>query len=162
MADVANGNDVGLYVTNQLIGCLTSNDFTSTNQEIDVTCKDNGGARQILAGGNQSELSFEGFFNPAASYGFKDLIELHKNGTSVQIKQILDDELSITCYAKLNKLDWKNPVNAGSTFSGTFTVDGEWEYELNPSGGGGDSDFVVATGFWDDDGFWRDDEDWID
>ena len=57
---IVNGNDVGLYVNNQLIGCLTGCTFTSSNEEIDVTCKDNSGARQVLAGGNTSSFSFEG------------------------------------------------------------------------------------------------------
>lgn len=35
-----NGNDVGIYVHGQLIGCLTNATFSAQNQEIDVTCKD--------------------------------------------------------------------------------------------------------------------------
>lgn len=127
-ATVINGNDIGLYVEGQLIGCLTSNDFDSTNNEIVVTCKDNNGARQILAGGNQSEFAFEGFFNPASGFGFKDLVSIHKNKTTVWVKMMSDGNMTITCFAKLNKLKWSAPLNAGSTFSGTFTVDGEWSY----------------------------------
>lgn len=125
---VVNGNDVGLYVEGLLIGCLTSNGFSSTNDEIDVTCKDNNGARQILAGGNQAELTFEGFFNPAAGYGFTDLLAVHKNKTTVWVKMEVTDEVAITAFAKLNTLSWNGDVNAGSTFSGTFTIDGEWTF----------------------------------
>lgn len=124
---VVNGNDIGLYVEGQLIGCLTSSSFDSTNEEIDVTCKDNNGARQVLPGGNQSSFPFEGFFNPASSYGLEDLVAIHKNKTRVWVKQQYDT-LTVTCYAYLNTLNWTAPLNAGSTFSGTFTVDGEWEY----------------------------------
>lgn len=56
---VVNGNDVGVYVEGQLIGCLTNATFTSTNNEIDVTCKDNSGARQVLPGGQQWSVGFE-------------------------------------------------------------------------------------------------------
>lgn len=125
---VANGNDIGLYVEGQLIGCLTSNSFTSTDDETDVTCKDNGGARQVLAGRNTAEFPFEGFFNPASTFGFQDLIAIHKNKTRVWVKQQLTGELAVTCYAKLLTLTWSAPLNAGSTFSGTFTVDGAWSY----------------------------------
>lgn len=124
----ANGNDILLYVEGQAIGCLTSNQFSSTNDEIDVTCKDNNGARQVVVGGNQSEFSFDGFFNPSSTYGFPDLVAVHKNKTRVWVKMLLDDEMAITCFAYLNKLDWTAPLNAGSTFSGTFTVTGEWSY----------------------------------
>jgi|SRR6478609_2177661 len=125
---VVNGNNVGLYVENQLIGCLTTNSFNSQNDEIDVTCKDDNGARKVLAGGNQSSFPFAGLFNPASTYGFQDLIVIHKNKTRVWVKMLVDDELAITCFAYLNTLAWEGPLNAGSTFSGTFTVDGEWSY----------------------------------
>jgi len=125
---VANGNDIGLYVEGQLIGCLTSNSFQSTDSEIPVTCKDNGGAKQVLAGENASEFPFEGFFNPASTFGFQDLIAIHKNKTRVWVKQQLTGELSVTCFAKLLTITWTAPLNAGSTFSGTFTVDGAWSF----------------------------------
>jgi len=126
-----NGNDILVYVEGQAIGCLTSNEFSSTNNEIDVTCKDDDGARKVLPGGNQSSISFEGFFNPASSYGFHDLIAVHKNRTRVWVKMVLDDDpdsLAVTAYAYLNTLTWSAPLNAGSTFSGEFTIDGEWSY----------------------------------
>lgn len=125
---VVNGNNVGLYVENQLIGCLTTSSFNSQNDEIDVTCKDNNGARMVLPGGNQSSFPFAGLFNPASSYGFTDLVGIHYNKTRVWVKMLVDDELAITCYAYLNTLSWEGPLNAGSTFSGTFTVDGLWSY----------------------------------
>jgi hypothetical protein len=120
-----NGNDVGIYVEDQLIGCLTNASFSSTNNEIDVTCKDNSGARSILPGGNQAEISFEGFFDPAATYGLQDLMTVHTGRTRVWVKMTYDaaDSLTVTGYAYLNTLEWTGPLNAGSTFSGAFTID---------------------------------------
>lgn len=158
-ATVINGNDVGLYVNDQLIGCLTSNGFNATNKEIDVTCKDNGGARQILAGGNEAEFSFEGMFNPASGFGFVDLLAIHANKSTVQVKQLLDDQLAIVAYAKLNTLSWNGDVNAGSTFSGTFTIDGDWDFDISPTPG---DSWILANGSWDDDGLWDDSEYWVD
>jgi hypothetical protein len=123
-----NGNDIGLYVEGQLIGCLTSSSFNSQNEEIDVTCKDDDGARKVIPGGNTSSFPFEGFFNPTATYGFQDLIAIHKEKTRVWVKMGDNTNLTVTCYAYLNTLEWTAPLNAGSTFSGTFTVDGEWDY----------------------------------
>lgn len=120
---VANGNDILVYVEGVAIGCLTSNDWTSTNDEIDVTCKDNSGARQVLPGGNSSSINFEGFFNPVSTYGFRDLMGVHTNKTRVWIKMQYTTAV-ITGFAYLNTLNWSAPVNAGSTFSGTFTFDG--------------------------------------
>jgi hypothetical protein len=127
-----NGNDVGIYVEGVLIGCLTNATFSSSNQEIDVTCKDDSGARKILPGGQTAEITFEGFFDPAATYGFQDLVALNKDRTRSWVKMYYagTDALSITCYAYLNQIEWTGPLNACSTFSGTFTVDGEWTYSI--------------------------------
>ncbi|MEB3210266.1 MAG: phage tail tube protein [Leptolyngbyaceae bacterium] len=127
---IVNGNKIGVYVNNQLIGCLTSNSFSSTNEEIDVTCKDNDGARQVLPGGNTAEITFEGNFDPASTYGFDDLLSVHKNKTRVGIKyaQSGSGGLYIQGYAYLNSLTWDGPLNAATTFSGTFNVDGVWTY----------------------------------
>ena len=125
---IQNGNDVGLYVNNQLIGCLTGCTFTSSNEEIDVTCKDNNGARQVLAGGNTSSYDFQGNFNPASTYGLGDLVAIHKNKTLVGVKQAVGTALRVSAYGYLNELSWEGPLNSASTFSGTFSVSGEWEY----------------------------------
>lgn len=125
-----NGNDVGIYVEGQLIGCLTNATFSSTNEEIDVTCKDNSGARAVLPGGTTAEISFEGFFDPAATYGFQDLMSVHKNKTEVWVKMSYDgsDSLTVTGDAYLNTIEWTGPLNAGSTFSGTFTLTSGYSY----------------------------------
>lgn len=127
-----NGNDVGVYVEGQLIGCLTNATFSSSNEEIDVTCKDNAGARQVLPGGQTGEISFEGFFDPASTYGFQDLVNVHKNKTRVWVKMSYDatDSLTVTGYAYLNQIEWVGPLNAGTTFSGTFTFTGGWNYSI--------------------------------
>ena len=127
-----NGNDVGIYVSNTLIGCLTNATFSSSNEEIDVTCKDNSGARAILPGGQTAEITFEGFFDPSATYGFQDLIAVNKNRTRVSVRMEYGgtDALAIQAYAYLNQIEWTGPLNAGSTFSGTFTVDGGWTFTI--------------------------------
>jgi hypothetical protein len=127
-----NGNDVGIYVEGSLIGCLTNATFSSSNEEIDVTCKDNDGASAILPGGQTAEITFEGYFDPAATYGFQDLVAINKNRTKVWVKMSYDgtDSLTITGYAYLNQIEWTGPLNAGSTFSGTFTIDGGWNYSI--------------------------------
>ncbi len=125
---VVNGNDIGLYVGGTLIGCLTSSTFNSQNEEIVVTCKDDNGARKIIVGGNSSSVPFEGFFNPTASYGLGDLVAVHKNKTEVNIKMGDNANLTIFANAYLNTLEWTGPLNAGTTFSGTFTINGEWTY----------------------------------
>ena len=125
---VVNGNDVGLYVNNQLIGCLTSNDVNLSKTDIDVTCKDNDGARQTLPGGKSADFPFSGNFNPASGYGFEDLLEIYFNDTRVGVKQAVSGGLYVSCYAYLPELTWTGPLNAASVFSGTFRSDGAISY----------------------------------
>lgn len=123
------GNTIGIYVNNVLIGCLTSNSFTSTNEEIPTTCKNNNGAYQFRPGSNTAEMPFEGNFDPASTYGLIDLLSVHKNRTRVGVKQYdTESGLYITGYAYMPTLEWTGGLNEASVFSGTFKVDGEWAY----------------------------------
>lgn len=124
---VVNGNDIGLYVGGQLIGCLTSSGFESTKELIDVTCKDNNGARQVLLGTLSASLPFDGLFNPASTYGVEDLLTIHKAGTLVEVKFGITNTLVITANARLATMGFAGPLNSGATFSGQFEVDGEWD-----------------------------------
>jgi hypothetical protein len=129
MSQVVIGNTIGIYKDNVLIGCLTSNSFSSTNEEIPTTCKDNNGAYQMRPGSNTAEMPFEGNFNPAATYGLSDLLGIHKNRTRVGVKMAdTESGLYIIGYAYLNTLEWSGALNAASTFSGAFKVDGSWDY----------------------------------
>lgn len=127
---VINGNNIGVYVGGQLIGCLTNATFSSTNSTIDVTCKDNSGDRAILPSGNSATVEFEGLFNPSSTYGLQDLVDIHKNRTEVSIG--IGDQTTLTIYAQayLNTLSFTGPLNAATTFSGTFEISGTWaKYE---------------------------------
>lgn len=123
---VLNGNSIGVYVGGQLIGCLTNATFNSTNTTIDVTCKDNNGQRAVLPSGNSATVEFEGLYNPSSTYALDDLIDIHKNKTEVSIG--IGDQTNLTIYAQayLNTLSFTGPLNAATTFSGTFEVTGTW------------------------------------
>lgn len=123
---VVNGNDIGVYVGGQLIGCLTGSTHTSTREEIDVTCKDNAGAKQVLPGGLNSTVTFEGLWNPSGTYNFGDLLDIHLAGTQVNIKMGDNTYLTIFALAYLNQIEWSAPLNGAVTCSGTFTLTGAW------------------------------------
>ncbi len=127
-SSVVNGNDIGVYVEGSLIGCLTGATFNSKNMEVDVTCKDNGGAKAVLPAGNESTISFEGLFNPASTYGSQELMTVHANKTRVWVKMGDNTNLTITGYCYLNEMTWTAPLNAGSVFSGVFTFDGGYTF----------------------------------
>lgn len=125
---VINGNDVGLSVGSTLIGCLTGATFSSSNEVITVTCKDNDGARATLPGGNSATISFNGFFNPSSTYGLNELMEIHTEKTEINWHYGDNTNLTLHGAGTLDELSWEGPLNAGSTFSGTITVTGTWTY----------------------------------
>lgn len=83
---VFNGNILGIYVGGTLILCATSESFELTNAEIDATCKDNSGARQVLMGQQSWSMSFEGLTKYDAAYGIEDLRTLALNKTSATFR----------------------------------------------------------------------------
>jgi Phage tail tube protein len=123
---VVNGNDIGVYVGGLLIGCLTGSTHTSNREEIDVTCKDSSGSKQVLPGGLTSTVTFEGLWNPSGSYNFGDLLDVHLAGTLVNIKMGDNTYLTVFAQAYLNQIEWSAPLNGPTTCSGTFTVNGAW------------------------------------
>lgn len=120
-----NGNDVGVYVNNQLIGCQTGCTFTGSTELIVATCKDNNGARAVLPGGISGNISFNGNFETAATYGLTNFVTAWLNKTRVGVKQAVDGGYYIAAYAYITGLTWEGPLNAVSTFSGTFEIDGD-------------------------------------
>lgn len=124
---ILNGNRLLVYVNGVQIGCLTSNAFTTLNESIQVTKKDNGSNSNVLPGGQSSSVSVEGFYDPASGYSFIDLLNIHKNRTKVLLKYGYED-LEMEGYAYLNEISLGAGLNSGSNFSGTFTITGGWDY----------------------------------
>jgi predicted secreted protein len=121
---VVNGNDVGVYVGGDLIGCLTGATLDTSRQEIDVTCKDDSGNRSVILGGTTTSVTFNGNWNPSSSYGLDDLFDIYNDKTEVDLA--FGDQTNLTVYTRayLQQLTWEGPLNAASTFSGTFAATG--------------------------------------
>jgi hypothetical protein len=125
------GNSLLVYVNDVAIGCLNNNEFTSQNEEIDATCKDNDGARNVLPGGNTASISFDGTFETDATYGLEELLGVHKNKTAVAVRMGVAGSGGLyiqAASAYLNQLTWSGPLNAATVFNGSFSIDGVWTY----------------------------------
>lgn len=117
------GNSLLVYVNDVAIGCLNNNEFNSENTEITTTCKDNDGQETSLPGGNNASITFEGTWETSATYGFRQLLGIHKNKTEVAVRMGvsgLDYIQSSSAY--LNSLTWTGPLNAATVFNGTFKL----------------------------------------
>jgi hypothetical protein len=125
------GNAVLVYVNDVAIGCLNDNEFTSQNEEIDATCKDNDGARNVIPGGNTASISFSGTFDTDSTQGLEELLAVHKNKTSVAVRMSVTGGGGLyvqAASAYLNQLTWSGPLNAATVFNGTLSINGTWSY----------------------------------
>jgi predicted secreted protein len=125
---VLNGNDVLLYVGSQAIGCLTNATFSSSREEVEVTCKDNDGARQVIGGSLSATITFEGFYNPASTYTVDDLFTLHQADTEFNWHMGDNENFTLHGMGRFTQLEYSAPVNAGTTFSGTIAVTGAYTF----------------------------------
>lgn len=125
---VINGNALLLSLGGNTIGCTTNTTFTSTNETIDVTCKDNDGAKASLPGGNTATITFEMFFNATSTYGLSELLPLHQDGTLINWH--FGDNTNLTMHGQgyIDSLEIGAPLNGGVTVSGTINVSGPWTY----------------------------------
>lgn len=125
---VLNGNSLLLSIGSSAIGCTTNTTFSSSNETIDVTCKDNSGAKASLPGGNTASITFEMFYNPSSSYTVDDLLIVHQAGSLINWHFGDDTNLTIHGQGYLDTIEVSAPLNGGVTASGTINVSGSWTY----------------------------------
>lgn len=125
------GNALLVYINDVAIGCLTNNEFTSTNEEIEAICKDNDGAYDSLSGGNTASISFEAMHTDNATFGFEQIVQAHQNKTEVAIRMGIagsGNHYIQAARAVINELSWSGPLNAPVTYSGNINIRGNWTY----------------------------------
>jgi len=129
---VINGNSLLIFIDGQAIGCTDNCTLTSTKQTIDVTCKDNNGARQVLSGSQEWKIDTSGKWDFASTLGPTQLYSSHQAGTLVGIKMAVTDSSGneesgkpyFIGYARLQNWAIAGPLNAGATFTLTFEGSG--------------------------------------
>lgn len=118
-----NGNIVGVYQDDVLIGCSTGATFNGTNAEIETTCKDDDGARTTIPGIQGWTISINGNVKFDSVQGFAEFVALWKTkgtatfrfGTSNTDDPYLEGDGFISAFT------WEGPLNAPSTWTGTVS-----------------------------------------
>lgn len=129
---IINGNQLLVFINNQAVGCTDNCELNSGKETIDVTCKDNNGARQVLSGSQTWTITCSGKWDFASTLGPTQLYAVHTAGANVGIKMAITDtggteesgKSYFIGYAKLNTFNIAGPLNAGATFNLTFEGDG--------------------------------------
>lgn len=123
-----NGTDLLMYVevssTPTPIAGSTDNTMTINGESIDVTTKDSGGWKEILAGLNSWGFKGSGKFDDQASFGFSDLLALMLAKQLVQVRFSFAASGLPYWYgdALLTSLELAAPMEKETTF--TFSLEG--------------------------------------
>ena len=119
---VVNGNNVLIYVDGDPVACSTNAEVNYTNELIEVTCKDNGGAKQYLLGSGDWTMSLEMFWKFDATFGVDDLWDLALNKTTVEAMFSNENagDFRLVGDALITSINGVSPLNGGVTCSVTL------------------------------------------
>ena len=123
------GNSLLVYKDDVAIGCTTNCEFSSTNEEIDATCKDNDGEYDSLDGGNQAQITFEGLYDTSSSVGLPQIVTAHKAKTELAVRMGVAGSGGFyiqAARAGITQLNITGPLNGVVTYSGTIRIRGTW------------------------------------
>jgi predicted secreted protein len=119
---VVNGNNVLLYVNDTAVACSTNAEVSYTNELIEVTCKDNGGAKQYLLGSGDWNMTLEMFVKYDATFGANELWDLALNKTTVEAMFSNENagDFRLVGDALITAINNVAPLNGGVTASVTL------------------------------------------
>lgn len=121
------GNAIGIYVNvdgaMKLIAAGTGATYSADRQVIDVTTKDNNGARAILMGGKSVNFTYNGAISfdqsDSTNHGYEKMLNAWNNATSCTVRMSTNTtgDTYIQCTAYIANISGDAPVNAMGTYS---------------------------------------------
>jgi len=115
------GNAMLIYKDGVAIACTTQASLSYTNEQIEVTCKDNDGAKQYLLGGSNWSFTVGGIFQ-FDNVGIDDLSDMAINKETATIRfgtdVIGDFYFEGDCI--ITSLNVESNVNAVVTYTATL------------------------------------------
>lgn len=125
------GNALLVYKDSVAIGCTTNCEFSSTNEEIDATCKDNDGAYDSLSGNNTAQITFEALYDTGSTEGLSEVLEAHKNKTEIAVRMGIAGTGGLyiqAARAVISQLNIAGQLNSAMTYNGTINIRGTWSH----------------------------------
>jgi predicted secreted protein len=121
------GNEIGIYANvdgaMRLIAAGQGATFSADRQVIDVTSKNNSGARAIRMGGKSVSFTFNGNISfdetTSTTHGYDKMLDAWNNATSLTVRfstNVAGDKY-IQCSAYIANMSGDAPVNAVGTYS---------------------------------------------
>ncbi len=129
------GNDIGIYINvdgaMKLIAAGTGASYTADRQVIDVTSKNNSGARAIKMGGKSVNFTYNGNISfdetTSTANGYEKMLNAWNSATAVVVRfstNVVGD-LYIQCSAYIANISGEGPVNAVGTYSLSINSTGD-------------------------------------
>jgi predicted secreted protein len=125
---IVNGNDLGIFIGSEFIACTTDATISMSREVIEATCKDNGGARQVLGGSLSWTMTAAGLWKFDAGYGIEDLVDAILADTTLTARWSMESSTIGDFYlegsVKVTSVEASSPVNGAATWSVTFEGSG--------------------------------------
>lgn len=120
------GNALLLYMEGNAIACTTEAQFQFSRTLIEITCKDNNGAKQYKVGGTDGTFSVSGIWKFDAAYGVEDLATAFLAGTQLTARWSTDETGDFYLQAEVIITDFSGAanVNESATYSATLQITG--------------------------------------
>ncbi len=119
------GNMLLIYIEGVAVACSTEATATITNETIEVTCKDNDGAKTYILGGQDWNFTVGGIFQ-FDNVGADDISDLAVDQTLATIRfgtEVVGD-FFLEGDAYVSNFQITAPVNNVATYSATFSAAG--------------------------------------
>lgn len=115
------GNLFLIYVDGVAIACSTTASASITNEKIEVTCKDNNGAKTYLLGGQDTTFTVGGIFQ-FDNVGIDLLTDVVINKTIVTVRFGTDviGDFFLEMEALISDLQIQADLNTPATYTATF------------------------------------------
>lgn len=131
-AGKVNGNLLLIYMEGEAIACTTEATVNITNEQIEVTCKDNDGAKSYTLGGQDWNFTVGGIFS-FDNNGIDPLLDVALGKTVVTVRFGTDEvgDFFLQGEAVITSLSITSPLNAVATYTATFQSNGPLSKGIN-------------------------------
>lgn len=121
-----NGNAIGIYIGSTLITHSLNHNFSVSMSPIDTTTKDSAGDAEHLAGLRSAEFSASFYFAEDATYGYEDLWDAQKAGTTLTVKtsSAVAGDAEYSASANVTSLNITAEHDGNVTCEASFAVTG--------------------------------------
>lgn len=115
------GNAMIIYHEGVAIACTTEASFTLTNEQIEVTCKDNDGAKQYILGGQDWNFTVGGIFQ-FDNVGADLLTDMaiDKETATIRFGTDVIGDFFLEGECIISTINITSPLNASVTYTATL------------------------------------------